>query len=85
MRFLIGDPLPPSPPRDFSVLPMGLRVKIEKFMIILHFRSLDENTLARRDYEEQRRKNWPWSAAETEIICQELQIEEFNITTLSKP
>ena len=85
VRFLIGDPLPPSPPRDFSVLPMGLRVKIEKFMIILHFQSLDENTLVRRDYEEQRRKNWPWSAAETEIICQELQIEECNITTLSKP
>ena len=63
---------------------MGLRVKIEKVMLILHFRSLDENTLARRIYEEQRQEKWPGLAVETELICQELQIEDCNITRLSK-
>ena len=63
---------------------MGLRVKIEKVMLIIHFRSLEENTLARRIYEEQKQENWPGLAAETKIICQELQIEDCNITILSK-
>ena len=35
-------------------------------------------------YDEQRKENWPGLAAETKVICQELQIEDCNITVLSK-
>ena len=39
---------------DSGVLDMSLRVWVEKIMLIIHIRSLDEGTLARRVYEEQK-------------------------------
>ena len=38
---------------DFGMLDMGLRVWLEKVMLALHIRRLDEGTLARKIYEEQ--------------------------------
>ena len=70
---------------DTSVLFMGLRVKIEKVMMIMHIRSLDEKALARMIYEEQKHQNWPGLASETAIICQELQVEDCNTTNMAKP
>ena len=33
---------------DFSLLDMGLRIWIEKLMLVLHIKRLDEKTLARK-------------------------------------
>ena len=35
---------------------MGLRVQIEKLLLVLHIRSLDEETLAGKIYEEQKQQ-----------------------------
>ena len=53
-------------------------------MLIIHIRSLDEGTLARRVYEEQKTQEWPGLAAETASFCQILGIEDCNETTMSK-
>ena len=44
---------------DTAVLDMGLRVKKEKLMLIIHVRSLEKTTLARQIYEEQKLQGWP--------------------------
>ena len=38
---------------------MGLRIKVEKLMLVLHIRNQKENTLAKQLYEEQKKVNWP--------------------------
>ena len=40
---------------DLSVLDVGLRVMMEKIMLVLYIRNLEEHTLARRKYEEQKK------------------------------
>ena len=70
---------------DTSTLSMGLRVKIEKVMLILHFWSLQESILARRVFEDQRQDNWTGLILETEVICQKLEIEDCITHVLSKP
>ena len=63
---------------------MGLRVALEKIMMIHHIRSLGENSIARKVYEEQKSKNWPGLAKETALICEELKIENVNETLIPK-
>ena len=53
-------------------------------MIIMHLRSLDKDTLANQIYEEQKNNKWPGLYEETRSICEELQIEDCNLTRLSK-
>jgi hypothetical protein len=69
---------------DFSVLDMSLRVMKEKVLLVLHIRNLEESTLAKRVYEEQKCNNWPGLAQETENICRALTIEDCNSTSMSK-
>ena len=69
---------------DTALLDFGLRIWIEKAMLIMHLRSLDESTLARSTYIEQKEKNWPGLVQETKTICQELKIEDVNETKLNK-
>ena len=69
---------------DTALLDFGLRVWIEKVMLIIHIRSLDENALARRVYEEQKKNSWPGLASETSLLCQTLSIEDCNLTKLGK-
>ena len=63
---------------------MSLRVWIEKIMLIIHIRNMDNNTLARRIYEEQKIQKLPGLATETASFCQILGIEDCNISTMSK-
>ena len=63
---------------------MGLRIWIEKAMLILHVRRLEEGSLARRVYEEQVSKQWPGLAQEVIKICQEIGVESAGTTKLSK-
>ena len=53
-------------------------------MMVLHIRSLDEETLAYRIYKEQQEKSWPGLAMETKQICEDLGVTDCNSTTLSK-
>ena len=53
-------------------------------MMVLHLRSLDETSLARRIYEEQKEKGWSGLARETKNICVSIQIEDCNITQMGK-
>ena len=69
---------------DTNVLDMSLRIWKEKLLFVLHLRNLEEKTLARTVYEEQKRQRWPGLAIETENICQQLCIEDCNTTTLNK-
>ena len=41
---------------DTALLDFGLRVWIEKCMLVIHIRSLEEKTLARKTYNEQKEK-----------------------------
>ena len=69
---------------DTSLLDMSLRIWREKLMMVIHLRSLDETTLARRVYEEQKDKDWHGLAKETKNICLKLNIEDCNITQIGK-
>ena len=59
---------------DFGLLDMSLRVKIEKVMLVHHICGLDEDTLARKVYDEQMLNKWPGLAQEAEDICRELEV-----------
>ena len=63
---------------------MGLRVKIEKLLLVLHIRSLDEDSFAKKVYEEQKINNWPGLAKESKEISEFLNVEDVNITNDSK-
>ena len=76
-----GAPLP-ALQWDFGLLDMGLRVWVEKIMLMLHIRRLNGSTLANKIYEEQRAKQWPGLAEETKSICQKLDIECVHETNL---
>ena len=69
---------------DNFLLDMGLRVWIEKLMFVFHLRSLDEESLARRTYCEQKEQNLPGLVQETKQICKELKIEDCNETNMDK-
>ena len=59
---------------DACLLYMGFRVWVQKIMLMLHVRRLDENTLAHRMYKEQKENAWPGLAEETQRISQELEV-----------
>ena len=69
---------------ETGLMAMGLRVWMEKLMLVLHLRSLDKDTLASRIYEEQKRHRWPGLVQETVKICLHLKIEDVNETNLSR-
>ena len=52
--------------------------------MLRHVRNLEEESLARQIYEEQKRNGWPGLHEESRIICEELNIEDCNTTRLSK-
>merc|ERR1712096_344320 len=65
---------------DTGMLSIKLRIWVEKAMLILHVRRLEEGSLAQRVYREQVTNNWPGLAQEVEIICQELSVESAHTT-----
>ena len=69
---------------DSLVLDMGLRVKKEKILMVMHLRSLSKDTLARQIYEEQYTNSWPGLALETRQICEELGLEDCNTVIQDK-
>ena len=69
---------------ETGTMEMGLRVKMEKLLLLLHIRSLDEDSLAQKIYEEQKQNEWPGLAKETKEICKYLNIEDVNTTNESK-
>merc|ERR1719509_542175 len=54
---------------ESGCLDMGLRVAIEKVMFVHHLKSLEEETLAKMIYNEQRQHNWPGLFKETTQLC----------------
>jgi hypothetical protein len=66
------------------MIDMKLRVWKEKIWMVLHLRSLGEETLASRVYREQVAMDWPGLARETRDICRQLEIEDCNVTTQSR-
>ena len=67
---------------DNCMLDMGLRIWVEKLMLVLHVRKLGEETLANQVYMEQRSQEWPGLADEADKICIELGIESVHVTDL---
>ena len=53
-------------------------------MLILYIRNLDNGSLAKRVYLEQKIEHWPGLAKETEEICRQLKIENVHETSLKK-
>ena len=53
-------------------------------MLVHHLKGLDSSTLANMVYMEQRRNKWPGLAEEVAQICAALEIEDANITVMSK-
>ena len=56
----------------------------EKACLILHLRGLEEDSLGRRVWEEQRRFNWPGLAREAREISRKLVVDDPNTTDMSK-
>jgi hypothetical protein len=69
---------------ETGMLDMGIRVWREKLMLAFHLRSMKEGSLARSIYEEQISENFPGLAREVKVICEELSIENVNITRMDK-
>ena len=69
---------------ETGVLDMKLRIYQEKLALISHIKSMDEKSLASQIYREQLEKGWPGLAKEAKEICEELEIEYINISTLTK-
>ena len=61
-----------------------IRIWIEKVMLVLHIRSLGEDTLGRKIYEKHIKNNWPGLARECEIICKELNLPNITKQYISK-
>ena len=68
---------------DTGLLDMEIRIWIEKLLLVLHLRSLDDDTLAGKIYNEQVKHKWPGLAMEAEEICREFNIEDVNKTALN--
>ena len=66
------------------MMDMKLRIWKEKLMLILHIRSLNDETLAKKIYNEQRKQGWPGLAKETKNICEVLGVEDVNTTQMNK-
>ena len=62
---------------------MGLRIWIEKIMLALHIKRLDDGSLAGKVYREQKLRKWPGLALEVDDICDKLAVENVNPTKLS--
>ena len=69
---------------DSITLDMVFRVWIEKILLVLAIRNLEEDSIANHIYREQKLNNWPGLATETKKICQELNIQDCNETFLNK-
>ena len=69
---------------ETGVLDMKLRIYQEKLALISHIKSMDEKSLASQIYREQLEKGWPGLAKEAKEICEELEIEDINTSTLTK-
>ena len=63
---------------------MELRVWREKTCLILHLRGLEEDSLGRRIWEEQRRFNWPGLAKEATEISRKLVVDDPITTQMTK-
>ena len=50
----------------------------------MHLRSLNDETLAKKIYNEQRKQGWPGLAKETKNICEVLGVEDVNTTQMNK-
>jgi hypothetical protein len=69
---------------EVAALSMGRRVWREKLCLSLHIARLDEASLARKVWEEQRMFEWPGLAAEADTIARELGVESVIETRMSK-
>jgi hypothetical protein len=69
---------------ETSLLTMELRVWREKLCMIVHLRELEEDSLGRRVWEEQRMFSWPGLAREAEEISRRLVVEDPNTTEMTK-
>ena len=63
---------------ETGMLSMQMRIWVEKVMMVRHLRGLEEGSLARLVYDEQKEQGWPGLAKETSNICLELGIENCN-------
>ena len=63
---------------------MKHRVEKQKVMLIHHLKNLDQRTLARQVYDQQRRNNWPGLARECQGICERMGLEDVNETECMK-
>ena len=63
---------------------MKLRVWVEKLMLVRHIRSLEDTTIARQVYEEQKCHGWPGLVRETAPICSRLGIEDGNEVAMER-
>ena len=69
--------------RETGLMDMGLRVDMEKLMFVMFIRSLDEDSLSRKMYEEQKEKSWPGLAKETKDMCERLK-EQLSLKKCTK-
>ena len=61
-----------------GLMSMKYRIWVEKAMMILHLRVLDEESLASRIWTEQRNWGWPGLTREVSSICKALNIPDMN-------
>ena len=69
---------------ETGILSMKLRIWRKKLMFIHHVKNLDDSTLAKQVWIEQKRNGWPGLARECKEICEKLGIEDANETNCGK-
>jgi hypothetical protein len=87
MRLILR--VPPGTPKvalqsETGLLSMKLRIWKRKCLLIHHIKNMEEGALAKQVYSEQIENGWPGLAREVTGICEELGIEDVNLSNISK-
>ena len=69
---------------ETGLISMKLRIWKRKCLLIHHIKNMEEGALAEQVYSEQRENGWPGLAREVTGICEELGIEDVNLSNISK-
>ena len=69
---------------DPSFLGMKHRLWEAKLLYVIQLKRLEEKSLAKQIYQEQRQQGWPGLAQEVSGICQEIGLEDLNDNDICK-
>ena len=70
---------------DTATLEMSQRIKLRKLKLVLHLKSLSNDSLAKQIYNEQIQNEWPGLTKEAKQICREWLVKDVTKDWYSEP